>query len=306
MERLNLKVGDSKPYLWNGSTAIYCENSASGGAYVPPVWNIDYTTQLELRDIEKYVKVLGYPTIIYKGQRYDMRALADVIGVKYTTLYHHAGHGAIGYKDMKWDYDYHEYHAKIAAFEAERQARDLAKEEAKEQRRKDIREKLEFFKQVRAAKRRERNQGILSEVVMTPRETKPGLIRWYLDGVQTTKDKAPQIMDMSLNMMENLARKGNFTFRGHTLEVRYYVPPVKRAKAGRPKGQPTVKCRVTLIDGEPMSMGNIGLQIGMTKAQVKYNLNKNGGKFEKDGRKIEFAEGNPLSYRTPRKCIDKM
>jgi len=296
-------VGGAKPYLYNGNSVHWIDNSAAGGAYTPPTWNHDYTTQLEFRDVEPYFKLLGYPTILYQGERYTLRAFADVAGVTYHTLHLHVSHGAIGYKEVKWDYDHAEYREKVRVYVEEKRAEAIAREEAKEVRRKEVKEKLEFFKQVRASVRKERNHSIKKEVQFIPREREPGLIRWYLDGVLTPKDKIPPLIDMSLTMMESMIKSGNFTFRGKLVEIRYYQPPVKRPSAGRPKGVGIgVKNRITLFDGQPMIMAEIGKMIGMTKAQVKYKMKF--GNFEKDGHKIEFAEGSIYSMRRPRKCID--
>lgn len=209
--------------------------------YKMPTWYHDYTTQIEMDKYRYYTRKVGLPLIVYHGRRYTDNQFAPMLGLKVNQLQSHMAHGAIRYKDeFRWDYDFDEYVERIKSYEAEQERKAEELEAEKERRRAEVRANFAEMNRVRSEKIRQahqsRREAFYALFTITAREDKPGKLRiLYVNGERSSKAEACKILGFGEVVLLKQLKKGNFTFNGITVEVRYSEPRKPKEDAAERK-----------------------------------------------------------------------
>lgn len=212
--------------------------------YKMPTWYHDYTMQITLDKVSKYIFLIGTPKLILNGEKIDFKQLAEMIGLNPTTVRHHISKGATRYKEtLKWDFDLDAFYEEIKDFEAKKLERRervlLSREERSRISRENLRKAREIRKsqfvarpRVELPPKKTRFDTIKDEGVFLQRE-KPFISfkdqSIFVNGVQSSLIETCGRLKVSTKTLHSLLLLGDFEFNGSriTLRDRVFIQRVK-------------------------------------------------------------------------------
>lgn len=198
-----------------------------GQPYTPPPWYHDYTTQIELEKFKRgFIQFIGHPLVIVREKRYTVQEMAGFIGCKVDTFTLHLMRGAVRFKDLSWDVDLDEYSARVDAYKAKIMEDRRIKLEAAEAEKRASELRLLASRMANAERLRsmhqKRREAFYSQFTFKAREDKPGKLRiLYVNGERSSKAEACKILGFGEVVLLKQLKKGDFTFNGISVEVRY-------------------------------------------------------------------------------------
>lgn len=220
-----------------------------GQPYTPPPWYHDYTTQIELEKFKRgFIQFIGHPLVIVRGKRYTVQEMAGLIGCKVDTFTLHLMRGAVRFKDLSWDVDLDEYSARVDAYKAKIMEDRRIKLEAAEAEKRASELRLLASRMANAERLRsmhqKRREAFYSQFTITAREDKPGKLRiLYVNGARSSKAEACKILGFGEVVLLKQLKKGNFTFQGHTVEVRYSDPQAFKEQRNKARREERARAR---------------------------------------------------------------
>jgi hypothetical protein len=197
----------------------------------------------------KDYKKVGMPNLVYQGKEITIHELCEIIGLKYVAVRGHILAGATRYKDFKWDIDFEVYHARCVAWEAEEEARKIKAWEDRRSHTIAVATRMEETRANRSKMTKTESQRRweassfqkLKESIpweIRGQEIPKGSGRVYFDGNLSTRETVFKALGLSDRIFCMLLKVGNFTYKGHKIELR---KPEKVVPAPKPKRIPFTK-----------------------------------------------------------------